>query len=158
MMTSLKPLLACAGMCLLLAGCNRDASNGEGVVATDLQPAPTASQTWEPVPRSPASHNDAPAPTEQGDAASVGPGAGGSQPPIQATFPEGSLRARQAPVPDVILAAEMAAADQAADKRRAGMQDPGGPGLQAEARIPRPQTRTVSSANDPDLDPQTVGR
>lgn len=142
MITSLKPVLACMAVGLLLGGCNRSASTGDTVVATaDLQPGPVAGQAWEPVSRPASRQTGGLADQLPDDSPAAGPG--GSVLPQKASFPEGSLSARQAPVPDVILAAEMAASDQAVARQHASMPVPGGPAAQINARMPRQPSPTA---------------
>lgn len=122
-MISFKSLVIGMSVAVLLGACNRVAVDDEVQPESRQAPESALAQSWEPIPTSPEGPSPAHAP--QGAGPSQLPGAGGAgiyQP--KAPFPEGALRARQAPVPDEILAAEIAAVDAAGPQQAADPMQP----------------------------------
>lgn len=151
-MIPFKSILACLVVAGLLAACNR-AQPPEGDAFAELAPEPAAVQTWEPIARS----TERPLVDRAAPGAAAGrlpgqvAGPSGTQ-PAKAGFPEGALTARQPPVPDEILAAEMAAADAAAASARHQM-PPGPPRPPGTTQSqPQAQPRPTNPSQSPDLD------
>lgn len=138
-MIRFKSIIVCAGVTVLLGACSRAQVEDQDLAG--LAPEPAPAQTWEPFVR-PAQDpfDDRPNPgAEPGQL----PGQPAGRQTVKAGFPEGALTARQPPVPDEILAAEMSAADAVAAQRHA-LSGPPQPGM-----LPSPTQGRAPPASPP---------
>jgi hypothetical protein len=113
-MNALKSTAVYFSVIVLVGACSRTPDDADSLAQAEPASESELAQTWEPVQKT--SQPGLPGQAAYGVGRSSAPGSGGpgGNQPAPTGFPEGSMPARQPPVPDHILAAEMAKADAAA--------------------------------------------